>query len=120
MKKALFLTCFLALMLPFFACENLEDYQVTIEIAGDPGIAFTGWYITAYTGPDSTTANGTTPVTWTVAVKRNAGDGISGGFLIDSLATGTMIGRLIADGDTVDADTTAANKPAFHLAWIPE
>ena len=114
------IVCLLWLMILLPSCTKPGDYQVTIELAGDAGIEFTGWYITAYTGPDTTAANGTTPASWVVTVRRDAGDAISAWFLQDSLPAGTMVGRLIVEGDTVEADTTGPAKPAFHLFWDPE
>lgn len=101
------------------ACdETVTDYQVTIALAGDPGLEFTGWYVTA-NAPDTVAADGSTPRSWTIAVRHGAGDCVSAGFTRTDPTPGTLIGLLIVDSDTVAADTTGPSGSTITLSWAP-
>ncbi|MEO0080761.1 MAG: hypothetical protein ABIL25_00505 [candidate division WOR-3 bacterium] len=113
MKKLLFVlsgACVLIL-----SCTVLMDYQVQLELVGDAGIQFTGYYATTLAGVDS--VSGTIPVYYTVSVKRS-GDAITAYFQKVN-QPGTMIGRMIVDGDTVQEKTASNPSDALHMYWCP-
>jgi hypothetical protein len=110
----------LAFALLLASCdEPVTDYQVTVALSGDPGLAFTGWYVTT-ASPDTVTASGTTPRSWTLVVRRGAGDCLSAQFTQADPGTGTIVGVLIVESDTVAADTTNPSEPTIALSWAPE
>ncbi len=104
----------IGLMFLLPACNVLGNYEVIIELTGDAGIEFNGWYVTTFGGLDS--VEGTIPASWTVSLRRNKIDNISAYFQkIDQ--PGTMTGRLIVDGDTVQEKTVTNPSDALHLHW---
>ncbi len=107
-------TCLL-LGLFALACEPAADYQVIVEVAGDAGLAFSGYCSTTY-GVDS--VSGTVPDSWTVPVGRDCGDALLV-CLRKSNQPGTMIVRLIVEGDTVREDSLTAPSGELNLSWQP-
>ena len=97
------------------SCTAFEDHQVRIEVTGDSGIVFSGCHATAFRGLDSVT--GTIPAHWVVPVKR-VGDAVSAYFQKVN-QPGTMTGRMIVDGDTVQEKTVTNPSDALHMHWEP-
>jgi len=97
------------------SCTVLEDYQVRVELTGDAGIEFSGWYTTALGVVD--TVSGTIPDHWTVPVKRT-GDMVTAFFSKEN-QPGTMIGRMIVDGDTIQEKTAPDPTDALSMHWEP-
>ena len=113
MKAPLFLLLGICLLLPF--CATVADYQVRVELTGDSGIQFTGYYATTLGGTDS--VSGTIPVDYTVLLRRS-GDAISAYFQKVN-QPGTMTGRMLVDGDTVQEKTVTNPSDALHMHWEP-
>lgn len=116
MKTAL--TAVLGFLFLSPACDLAGDYEVVIEVAGDSGIVFTGWFVTAYPEPDTTSASGTIPASWSATVRRGCGDRISAYFQ-KVAQPGRMTGRLVVDGDTVQEKTATSATDAVSLHWEP-
>jgi hypothetical protein len=95
------------------SCDTLKTADVTLDIAGDPYSAFTGYYET--TGAGRVAISGIVPKSYTFQARKSL-DVVAA--QIVRVGLGELTARIVADGTTRDSAATSGVIGTVTLEWL--